>query len=249
MADTKIIDFSSVLARTMNPFDDLTLRIPLYMTSSLREREQIPGVTFRVNPNSVSFRNEKRIVRKDTRGGAVFYHWTNEQGRNNDILELDFRGQTGNINLRTKPPQVGTLLGQTKFGQWVNRQAQDQSNTVDQNGQPGPIEYGKNVVGSARLEGFWNLYSLTREPMIDFKTNEHVYYYIYYTSPLLANTFIRFTGFFNRVLDYEESAESPFLVNYSFGFTVLESDPPIDFLYEDIVKNLAADSLGVKGTV
>ena len=208
MAESRIVDFTAILARTMNPFDDLTFRIPVYASSSLRDRLKMPGVTFKVNPNNVTFRSDKRISRKDTRGGAVFYHWTDSQGRNNDIMELEFRGQTGNINLRTKPPQVGTLLGQTKFGQWVNRQAQDQSNTVDQNGQPSPIEYGKNVVGASRIEGFWNLYALSREPMIDMETNEHVYYYIYYTSPLLANTFIRFKGFFNRVLDYEESAEN-----------------------------------------
>lgn len=57
-----------------------------------------PEIRMSVNANSVKFRQGKRIVKKDTREGSVFFHFANTRGQNNDILYATFSGRTGNIN-------------------------------------------------------------------------------------------------------------------------------------------------------
>lgn len=64
-----------------------------------------PGNTFTevnttINPTSITWRQPKRITRKDVRKGTVFFHFTDENGQDNDVLELELRGHTGNLDLR-----------------------------------------------------------------------------------------------------------------------------------------------------
>jgi hypothetical protein len=57
--------------------------------------------------------------------------------------------------------------------------------------------------------------------------------YIYYQTTLFP-TQIQFTGFFSRVLEFEETADDPFNRRYTMGFTVTGVNPPLD----DIVSTL-----------
>lgn len=54
-----------------------------------------------LNPRVVDFDLPKRFSRKNVRDGAVFFHFTNKKGQNNDLLTLRFEGSTGNIDPRT----------------------------------------------------------------------------------------------------------------------------------------------------
>jgi hypothetical protein len=238
-SETMVSNFAMVLERSFNPYENKDLRIPFYYTSSYREKLGVRGVATLVNPSSVSFKQDKRITRKDTQGGAVYFHWTNRLGRNNDVLEMDFSGQTSNINIKANATKPSGAVGEwaTKALGWMDSVANDQNS---QEGKPAVSVRSNDfsVSSAAKLSNFWNLYSLTREPLVDPKTSEPIYYYINYSSPLLGNTFVTFIGHFNRVLDFTEDAQSPFNVNYSFGFTVLASIPSMDYLYTTLTSNL-----------
>ena len=144
---------------TVNP------RVPMYFTSTLRQRianatqpsffaditgatlyapyEGLSSTVFRptiamaVNPNSIQWRQPKRIQKVDTREGSTFFHFTNDQGQNNDILTLEFRGNTGILDLRGSLPGV--------------------------NGQPNT---GPDTGALNKLLIWQNLYAMTREPML-----------------------------------------------------------------------------------
>lgn len=202
-----------------------------------------------VNPSSVSFSQAKRITKKYTQSGAVYYHWANRSGRNNDVLNMDFSGSTGNINIRTGTVKKGFYgrfqeQGSSTEGkgpiEWLNRLAEGTRSL--ESGQPGVLLQGGDYAtsGAAKLSSFWNLYSLTREPVLDPKTGTPVYYYISYSSPLMGNSFVTFIGHFSRVMDFTEDATNPYNSNYSFGFTVLSSVPSLDYLYASLVNNLRA---------
>jgi hypothetical protein len=244
-SSTVVNDFATVLERSFNPYEDKELRVPFYMTSSYRKRLKVRGVSMLVNPSSVSFRQNKRVVRKDTQGGSIFYHWANRMGRDNDILELDFSGQTGNINIRSGTIQNGAYgmfaddVGGRGPLEWLNNLAS--GTTMSNEDQPASVKLRGNdftVSGAAKLANFWNLYSLTREPVVDPKTGSPVYYYVTYSSPAFGNTYVTFIGHFNRVLEFTDEAQKPFSKNYSFGFTVLSSIPSMDYLYNTITQNL-----------
>lgn len=147
-----------------------------------------------VNPNSIRFRQPKRFVKKDTREGSVFFHFTNSKGQNNDILTMSFNGSTGNIDLRdafTDAPRT------------------EQSTAALQ-----------------KMLVWHNLYALTREPMVLSDGTEN-FFVISYASPLFPLT-VDFFGFFNQVLEFEENARKPNSRDYSFEFTVTQTDPPLD---------------------
>jgi len=239
-----ISDFSKVLEKSFNPYEDKSLRVPMFLTSSYRKRLKIHGVSMRVNPNTVAFTQSKRITRKDTQSGAVFYHWANRSGRNNDVLDVSFSGQTGNINIRTATVMNG-VYGHFRSQiqdrgpiEWLNRLSD--GTTQIENEDLRVMLQGSDyaVSGAAKLASFWNLYSLTREPVVDPKTGQPVYYYISYASPLLGNSYITLIGHFNKVLDFSEVANNPYNINYSFGFTALASKPSMDYLYPTVVNNM-----------
>jgi len=243
-----VVDFASVLERSFSPTSDRSLRVPFYLTSSYRQKYGVPGVSMLMNPQTVSFTQPKRITRKDTQAGSVFYHWTNRLGRNNDILEMNFSGVTGNINVRSGSIQKGLYAPiEQKFNEngkrgplsWLNQLAA--STTSVDSTTLGVKLRGDDYTASgiSKLVNFFNLYSLTREPMIDPKTGDPVYYYVSYSSPLFANTFITFIGHFNKVMDFSEDANSPFNVSYNFGFTAQASIPSMDSIYTTIANNLS----------
>lgn len=247
---TVVSDFSMVLDRAFNPNEDRSLRVPFYMTSTYRQSLGVPGVSMLVNPSSVSFRQPKRITKQQTQAGTIFYHWSDQDGRNNDILELEFSGQTGNINIRNgtiKKGFIGAISDQIsqKTGGpgpigWLNQVA-DSNSSVDSSSL-GVVLQGDSYTasGASKLSNFLNLYSLTREPTIHPRLKTPVYYYISYSSPVFGNTFVTFIGHFSRVLEFTDDANNPFSANYSMGFTVLSSIPSMDRIFSTVSNNLSA---------
>lgn len=55
-------------------------------------------ISMMINPSSMQFSQNKRIVAKPTRNGTAFLHFTDSRGKNNDVLSILFTGVTGNIN-------------------------------------------------------------------------------------------------------------------------------------------------------
>jgi hypothetical protein len=238
-----IPNFGMVLEQSLNPYGDRSLRVPFYMTSTYRQELGVPGVTMLINPTSVSFRQSKRITRKNTQSGAVFFHWSNALGRNNDILELSFTGQTGNINIQNgtvRKGATGLIPGASAVNNFVNQRAQD----LIQGDGPGSVSLvGDEYItsGAAKLSNFWNLYSLSREPVLDPKSGAPIYYYISYASPIFGNTFVTFIGHFNNVLDFTDDANSPNNKIWNFSFTVLSSMPSMNYIYSTIVRALSTE--------
>jgi len=228
-------DFSWALSTALNPYDDKTLRVPMYMTNTNREWLGYPGVKMSMNPNSVSFRRPKRITEKKTQGGSTFMHWTDSAGRNNDLLQLDFRGQTGNINLRRAARLKFDSLGSGAVD-WMNSKLNDFEDFATGSGsiaQPEPVGTDKDMSGVTKLIKFWDLHELTTEPVVD-KYGNPVFSIIYYSSPLFGNMYMKFIGHFSTALDFEDVADQPFNKTYSFGFTVESMQPSLDKLYESI---------------
>lgn len=52
-----------------------------------------------INPRSIKWNQAKRITKKDTITGSTYQHFLNPSAQNNDILNLEFAGTTGNIHL------------------------------------------------------------------------------------------------------------------------------------------------------
>lgn len=147
-------------------------------------------ISMMVNPNSIKWTQSKRIVKKDTLGGSVYFHFSDKNGRNNDILTLNFSGTTGYIREE------------------------------------------ENDAGSKKLQIWHDLYSLSMEPMY-LPGNIKNEFYISYSTILMPSMLL--TGFFSQPLQFSESADKPFMRDYSFGFTVTDSEPSLDGILEQIV--------------
>lgn len=76
----------------------------------------VPVIEMAVNPNSISWKQAKRVTKRDVQDGSIFFHFTNKNGENNDILTMDFRGNTGNINLLTNLAQTGITQASNDTG-------------------------------------------------------------------------------------------------------------------------------------
>ena len=216
-----------ILDRILNPYEDVAYRVPFVFTSDNRIINKIPPVRMKLNPESVSFTQAKRITRRDTQGGAVFFHWTNSKGRNNDVINVNFSGSTGNISLRTGAQNL-TVLGKSI------RQINEGLRTVTK-------QEGLDVStlgGASKIVNFWNLYSLTTEPVLDPILNYNNRFYFMYTSPILGNAMITFIGHFDRVLEFTDEASNPFSKNYSFGFVATETIPSMDEIFSYVSQTI-----------
>jgi hypothetical protein len=184
----------------------------------------------KINPQTVTFSQAKRITRRDTQSGAVYQHWTNAKGRNNDVIQINFSGQTGNLNLRTGARQATVVNDQLKqFQEWVKSVTQQEGLDVT------------NLSGAAKLVNFWNLYSITREPVVDPVSGQPNNFHIMYSSPVLGNAMIDFIGFFDRVLEFTDDANDPFNKSYSFSFTATGSMPSMDHVYQYISRMIGQE--------
>lgn len=250
---TGIPNFAEALTRALNPYEDVSLRVPFYITNTYRMKHGVKGLSMLMNPTNVTFQQTKRVTRRDTQGGACFFHWTNMVGRDNDILQMEFRGLTGNINLRTGGyNRSGGIFDKgaayiNKGTDWMNSKlTEGQQNSESVLGLQ-PQGVAKNLAGASKLASFWNLYEITRAPVLDPTDGSPVYSMISYASPLFGNTFVTFVGHFNSVLNFEDSAADPFNKVWSFSFTALGSNPALDYLYTAILRNLSTTFLNDLG--
>lgn len=170
----------------------------------------MPSIAMRVNPKSIRFKQPKRFSEKKKFNGSQFYHFTNSKGQNNDILRIEFKGNTGNI---------------------------DRRGSIDATSPPGTPP--ANDTGAiAKLLAWHNLYLLTREPMLLEDGTENTFT-ISYISPLIP-VVVDFTGFFAEILEFEETGEKPNSRDYSMQFVVTATMPDLDDLLDDIQLVLAA---------
>ncbi|APU88891.1 hypothetical protein Rctr197k_072 [Virus Rctr197k] len=170
----------------------------------------MPTIAMAVNPKSVKFVQPKRYNKRDTREGSVFFHFTNSKGQNNDILTLQFSGNTGNLDLR------GSIGDATQ-----EPSASQQEVTNAATGRAG------NDTGALyKLLAWQNLYLMTREPMLLADGTEN-YFSIVYASALFPSE-VTFRGFFSKVLEFEETADKPNSREYSFEFIVQSTIPDLD---------------------
>jgi len=183
----------------------------------------MPSIAMAVNPNSVKFVQPKRFSKKDTRDGSVFFHFTNNKGQNNDLLTLQFAGNTGNLDLRGS-------LGDPN--QEPSQSQQEVTNAASGQGA------GSDTGALYKLLVWHNLYLLTREPMVLGDGTENLFS-IMYSSPLFPSQ-ITFQGFFTRVLEFEESAEKPNSRNYTFEFQVTATTPDLDEVLRGLTEILGA---------
>jgi|SRR3990172_12788276 len=209
-------------------------RIPMILHSSQWRAEGQPPVVLKVNPHVVNFRQPKRITKKNTQGGTVFFHWSDINGQNNDILEMQFRGRTGNI--RNKPKQSGPLSGITQ-------------SFLESSNVPGISSLARTVrerrdfpaaAAAAKHYTWTRLYTLTRQSVIDPVYKFRNVFSILYRSPLLPKQVI-FYGFYNNVLEFGEVAEQPWLVEWSFSFIVQSTHPSLDELSSWLGRTLASN--------
>lgn len=201
-------------------------RIPMVFQCTEWVKQGLPPVALRVNPHVVTFKQPKRISRKDTQGGTAFFHWTDAAGFNNDILELEMRGRTGNIRNRPSPSALdGVVVPKLQaVANWLNQSP------------PGAVT---DNPGAAKHYSWARLYQLSRAPMINLQTGERNQFDLLYQSPLFPAPLL-FTGFFSKILDFSESAESPNMVEYSLSFTVQNCLPSLDTIAQYLTVALAS---------
>lgn len=84
-----------------------------------------------------------------------------------------------------------------------------------------------NLMDKSKLRVWHDLYSLSREPVvtIDGLQNECT---IRYSTDLIPDMLL--FGFFSKPLEFSESADKPFMRDYSFSFTVIDSNPKLSEL-------------------
>lgn len=186
-------------------------------------RALVPGsrasVETLINPRSVSFIQGKRIQRRDVRDGSVFFHFTDKDGRDNDILELELSGTTGNVDLR---------------------------------GDAFPLPATDSIEARRKLDVFYQLWTLTREPRIIAPNLVNRMSINMRTTLFPGLSGISFFGFFSEVLRFEQSADKPHSVDWSMRFTVQFTSPSIDdiqnLLVEDAQETELTNDASVAGT-
>lgn len=173
----------------------------------------LPVIQMAINPNSIHWTQAKRYTKRDTQNGSVFFHFTNDNDQNNDILVCQFSGQTGNINTNVNIADAAFLGSNLKLKIWhelynLSREGLllNQSNC------------GRNFGHAIRNEIF-----------ITYKT-------------ALMTVPITMIGFFNQVLEFTETAADPFNRNYSFSFTVTSTSPNLDELSNKLTTALTVNN-------
>lgn len=185
-----------------------------------------PFITMAINPNSVKFAQPKRFQKVDVQEGSVFFHFSNRKGQNNDILTITFSGSTGNLDLRGSLGSAYT--------------SKDGLNSPDAAREEQQFDTG----ALQKLFTWHNLYQLTREPVI-FGNNYGIENETFIT--IASSVFpltIEFTGFFNKVLEFEENADSPNIASYDAEFTVTRSEPDLDDVSAEIFDIMQDASVG-----
>lgn len=244
---SSIPSFAKALERALNPYEDRQVRVPFVLHSTWRQKRGISPLVMKMNPSTVTFSQSKRTSERKTQAGSVFFHWTNVRGENNDVLQVEFSGQTGNINLRSgvnNQSWLGDKVG--KVNDWLNETFGDDPEAPEGALGLEPTGVARDLSGASRLANFWNLHALTTEPILDVMDGTANVSFIQFSSPLFGNSSIRLEGHFSRVLDIADDATNPFNKNYSFGFTAIATSPSVTQIYNSVVNNLGALLAGVE---
>jgi hypothetical protein len=226
-------DIASTLGASLVSAGDPSapLRTPMVMSCTTWQNDGNPNhapIRMMVNPHSVQFKQPKRITKRNTQGGTIYFHWSDLNGSNLDILEIAFKGRTGNI--LNKPPVASGPSGIAgAIGSGLAAAAAFL-------GGVGPSATPNT--GAAKHFTWARLYELTRTPQLDPATGNRNVCQIYYTSPLFPLP-ISFYGFFNQALDFGETAEQPFLVEWSFNFVVQYTMPDLNTISSYLQQVLA----------
>lgn len=193
--------------------------LPAFASGATNISGTLIAIEMAVNPNSITFRQAKRITKRDTQEGSTFFHFTNSKGENNDILTLDFRGNTGNLDIR------GDLT--TDRGLFSTQS-------------------GFNTGANKKLAIWHNLWALTREAMLLDDNTRNEFMIQYSSIGIPVQIFI--IGHYSNVLEFTESADKPFTRDYSMSFTVQEVVPPLDEL-STLIQEITIDTENVAGQI
>lgn len=102
--------------------------------------------------------------------------------------------------------------------------------TLNFSGSTGNIS-GGGKEANTKWKVWHNLYLLTREAVVLPDGTPNIIKITYQSN--LWRVPIQFLGFFNTVLKFSESADKPNSRDYSFGFTVLETSPDLDYAFSN----------------
>ena len=192
-------------------------RVPIIWQSARRARLHVPPLMMKINPSQIQFQQNKRIQKQDTIGGTTYFHFSNKNGQNNDILTLQISGTTGNIDPRAIQKEVGPILGVDL--------------TTDRTG------------AKDKLMAWASFYQLTLEPILDIETGKPNLVTMTYASALFPKQ-ISMLGFFMNVLQFSETAQEPFQRQWSVQFVVQRTDPPLDEIVDFLSRHII-DSNGL----
>lgn len=180
----------------------------------------MPVIQMAVNPETVQWSQAKRITKKDTMGGSTYFHFSNELGQNNDILQCHFAGKTGNINTSVDYFDALATGANLKLRTW-------------------------HELYNLSREGMLLTPQNTNKPDIQLGIPNQ--FFITYNTVLMPIK-ITLIGFFSQVLTFGEKASQQNMVDYSFGFTVTDTSPKLDALTDMLASGLttigAAKALG-----
>lgn len=221
--------------------DEISFGLWSFSTTYQLYRGNSP-VQMMLNPTSVRWSRAKRLVKNDTLDGSVFTHFLDRNGRNNDLIKLEFSGNTGNIDLRGSLVSEDDLAAAAGFlgarGTAADRALADQIDT-----------------GALRkLITFHKLRQMSEEPVIftvqsleDTESTEVVSaqtsneFLIQYVSPLFPSN-ILISGIYASPVQFEESGENPNSVDYTFDFWVKEITPDTD-MFLSLLESATAEAL------
>lgn len=161
----------------------------------------MPVIQMAVNPQTIKWTQNKRVSRRDTMEGSVFFHFTNARDQNNDILTLSFTGKTGNINTQANLADVYNTGANLKLRIWHELYNLSRE----------PLLLNKQNTGLDVPLGLKNEFFIT------YRTQ-------------LMPVQITLIGFFSKVLEFTELAADPHNRDYGFDFTVTNTSPSLDDL-------------------
>lgn len=164
------------------------------------------------------------------------------EGGNTALIRMSINPKSVKWTQEKRITKKDTITGST-YQHFLN--PDDQNNDVlklDFAGTTGNIQLtdtdtDKITNGLDKLKIFHQLYNLTREEKVFLKNGvwtENHFHIIYET--VLFPMGIRFMGFFNSVMSFEENAEDPLKRDYSFTFIVESTTPGLDELDERLEK-------------
>lgn len=172
----------------------------------------MPVINMAVNPQTIKWDQNKRIVKRDTMNGSTFFHFTNDSDQNNDILQMSFTGKTGNINTQAN------ILDTIKTGSTLKLRIWHELYNLSRE----PMLLNKLNTGKDLPRGIRNEFFIT------YRT-------------VLMPVQITLIGFFSKVLDFTETASDPFNRDYSFTFTVTRTSPSLDDISKMLNSSLSIE--------